>query len=101
MNSRNELHEILCGILGSRYVYYQPPENVKMKYPCIVYERSDIRNFHADNGVFHQTHHYMITVIDPEPDSSIVDSISSLPKIRFHRHFVHDGLNHDVFSIYY
>lgn len=101
MNHRYELHELLCKILGSRNVYFQPPENVRLKYPCIVYERSDIRNSNAENDVYRQTFHYMITVIDPDPDSIIVNSLSKQPKIRFNRHFVMDGLNHDVFSIYY
>lgn len=101
MKNRYELHEVLCDILGSRNVYFQPPENVKLKFPCIVYERSDIRNNNAENEVYRQTHHYMITVIDQNPDSNYVESLSILPKIRFNRHFVVDGLNHDVFSIYY
>lgn len=101
MNRRHELHEMLCDILGSRNVYFQPPENVRLKYPCIVYERSEIRNRNADDEVYRQTFHYLITVIDPDPDSTIVDSLSILSKIRFNRHFVVDGLNHDVFSIYY
>ena len=41
MKTRYELHEFLCEILGSRNVYFQPPESVKMKYPAIVYERTD------------------------------------------------------------
>lgn len=101
MNHRYELHEFLCELLGSRNVYFQPPENTRLKYPCIVYERSDIRNRNAENNVYRQTFHYMITVIDSDPDSEIVISLSQHPKIRFNRHFVVDGLNHDVFSIYY
>lgn len=37
MNSRIDLHEELRAILGSGFVYFQPPESVKMIYPCIVY----------------------------------------------------------------
>ena len=43
MKTRYELHEFLCEILGSRNVYFQPPESVKMKYPAIVYERTEIK----------------------------------------------------------
>ena len=32
MDRRLKLHEELCDILGSRNVYFQPPETVKMKY---------------------------------------------------------------------
>lgn len=41
MNRRYELQAVLEGILGSGNVYFQPPENLKMRYDCIVYERSE------------------------------------------------------------
>ena len=86
MNRRLELHELLCEALGSRQVYFQPPTNVGMQYPAIVYSRDDIRNNFADNDVYLQ--HYMYKV-------------SLLPKCKFDRHYVADNLNHDVFTIYY
>lgn len=99
--NRLKLHETLCGILGSRNVYFQPPSSVSMKYPAIIYSRSNIENKFADNSVYRQTQMYEITVVDKNPDSKIVSNISKLPKIRFNRHYVADNLNHDVFTIYY
>ena len=52
MKTRYELHEFLCEILGSRNVYFQPPESVKMKYPAIVYERTEIKNRFANDAVY-------------------------------------------------
>lgn len=101
MNNRIKLHELLCEALGSRQVYFQPPESVKMKYPAIVYSRNRIDNEHADDGVYMQSSSYSITVIDKNPDSEIVDNISLLPRCRFDRHYISDNLNHDVFTIYY
>lgn len=101
MARRLELHEVLCNVLGSRNVYYQPPASVKMQYPAIVYSRKDIYNRHADDDVYKQDHAYDITVIDQNPDSLIVEEISRLPKCRFDRHYTADNLNHDVFTIYY
>lgn len=101
MARRLELHEVLCNVLGSRNVYYQPPASVKMQYPAIVYSRKDIYNRHADDDVYKQDHAYDITVIDQNPDSSIVEEMSRLPKCRFDRHYTADNLNHDVFTIYY
>ena len=97
--SRLDLHKILCGI--NDYVYYQPPSNVKMKYPAIVYAREDINNTFADDSVYAQSHSYQITVIDEDPDSRLVEAISKLPRCRFVRHFTSDNLNHDVFTILY
>ena len=101
MNRRLELHEILVNILGSRNVYFQPPETLKLQYPAIVYTRSDIRNTFADDEVYKQSFLYEVTVIDKDPDSVIVGKLSKLPRIRFNRHFKSDNLNHDVFTIYY
>lgn len=98
-NSRIKLQNILEEILGSRNVYFQPPENIKMKYPAIVYTRSDIKNTYADNEVYKQDNVYQITVIDANPDSDIVKKISKLPMCRYNRNFKSDNLNHDVFVI--
>lgn len=101
MNSRLKLHELLCEALGSRQVYFQPPETVKMKYPAIVYSRNNISNRHANDDIYMQSPSYSITVIDKNPDSDIVDKVSLLPRCRFDRHYTSDNLNHDTFTIYY
>lgn len=101
MASRLELHEVLCEILGSRNVYFQPPASVKMQYPAIVYSRSNIENTHADNTVYLQGWCYEIVVIDPNPDSEYVEKISKLPFCSFDRHYPSDNLNHDVFTLYF
>lgn len=101
MRDRLELHELLCGLLGNRNVYFQPPSSVQMKYPAIVYSRDDIENTFADNTVYTQNYAYQITVIDKNPDSEIVGKVSMLPACRFERHFTADNLNHDVFKLYF
>lgn len=101
INRRLQLQAKLESILGSRQVYYQPPENIKIKYPAIVYERNDIDADHADNLQYFRHHRYMLTVIDRNPDSEIVEMISQLPMCQFSRHFTADGLNHDIFTIYF
>ena len=101
MNTRLDLHDFLVNILGSNNVYYQPPESLKLKYPCIKYERADIRNIPADDSVYKQSYFYTITVIDYNPDSDIVERLSKFPTIGFDRHYTADNLNHDVFTLYY
>lgn len=101
MNKRLELHEKLCAILGSRNVYFQPPETVKMNYPAIVYSRSKIVNTFADNGVYTQSDSYEVIVIDKNPDSEIVREISKISKCTFDRHYASDNLNHTSFTLYY
>lgn len=101
MGSRLELQTILEELLGSRNVYFQPPESIKMKYPAIVYSKSDIANDSADNLIYKQSHFYQLIVIDEDPDSEIVEKISKLPKCRFNRHYTADNLNHDTFTLYF
>lgn len=101
MGSRFDLHEILKQKLGSNYVYFQPPASLQMKYPAIVYSRSRIENYYADNNVYAQTYLYTITVIDANPDSEIVSKVSLIPRIRHDRTYTSDNLNHDVFTLIY
>lgn len=101
LSKRLELHEILCNILGSRNVYFQPPSSMQMKYPAIRYSRYDIENISADNAPYKQSRFYQIIVIDGDPDSEIVHKVSQLPMCIFDRHYTSDNLNHDVFTICY
>ena len=101
MDRRLELHEMLCELLGSRNVYFQPPSSLEMHYPCIRYTLYDIDNAYADNNVYLQDVGYQITVIDEDPDSEIVSKVSKIPCIRFNRSYEADNLYHTVFVLYY
>ena len=101
MAGRLELQTLLETILGSRNVYYQPPSSIQMKYPAIVYSRSDIKSVMADDTVYITENAYDITVIDKNPDSNVVAQIAKFSRCRYDRHFVSDNLNHDVFTIIY
>lgn len=101
MDRRLELHKILENVINSRYVYFQPPESVKMHYPCIVYERNSGDTQYADNGSYTFRQSYTLTLIDPDPDSELIRKIAALPFCRFDRHYTSDNLNHDAFNIYY
>ena len=101
MGTRLDLHALLVSILDSRNVYYQPPNNLHMEYPAIVYEREDIENTFANNNVYTQGNVYSVTVIDEDPDSEIVQKVSKLPTAKFNRHFTSDNLNYDVFTLHY
>lgn len=102
---RLELDSVLRSIVkdrcGAENVYYQPPTGLKMKYPCIVYNRDTIRNRHADDGVYSQNVGYELTVIDTKPDSSMTAAVSALPKCAYGRHFISDNLHHDVMTVWY
>jgi hypothetical protein len=101
MNRRLELHKILIDLLGSSNVYYQPPEGLKMEYPCIRYNRSNINSGRADNFNYRNMNQYTIYVIDKKPDNPVIEKILGLERTSFDRHYVADNLNHDVLTIYF
>lgn len=101
-NKRAELHSKLEEIAGKGKVHFQPPETVKLSYPCIVYERSAGDTDFANNMPYRFQMRYTLTVISRHADEPINGKLAmSLPSILYNRHFVTDGLHHDVFSIYY
>lgn len=55
------LRSIVKQRCGSENVYYQPPANLRMKYPCICYKLEKIRSPKADDRVYRQTFHYSVT----------------------------------------
>ena len=101
MTNRLNLQTTLEDILGSRNVYYQPPESVKMQYPAIVYFRNSIENNHANDSVYNQNVSYEIIVIYKDPDSEIPLAVSQLPLCKFNRRYTADNLYHDVFNLYF
>lgn len=101
MASRIELQKLLESILGSKNVYFQPPESLRMQYPCIRYSLSDIDAKHANNKPYGLTKGYRMVYIDRNPDSEIPMILASLPMCRLDRPYVSDGLNHWAFYIYF
>ena len=101
MSKRLELHNKLVELFGNNHVYYQPPENLKMEYPCIRYSKSDITSRHADNINYVNKTSYEIVIIDKHPDNVVIEKILGLPLSSYDRHYISDNLNHDVIRIYY
>ena len=98
MDRRLSLDQTLRSLTDN--VYFQPPENLKLRYPCILYELENMKATHANNSPYAVHYHYSLTVIDRDPESAIARKIAQLPMCRHERHFVNDNLHHDVFTIY-
>lgn len=100
MASRLQLHEELCTILGSRNVYFNPPETVKLQYPAIIYSLDNYGNIPANNEVYLQWPDYGLILIDKDPDSSIAAKLSVLRGCRLSRSpYPKDGLWHFPFNL--
>lgn len=101
MGQRLELQALLEGVLGSRNVYFQPPSNVQMKYPCIVYAQDNAKTEFAANSPYRYTKRYQVTVISRDPDTLIPDDVAQLPLSNLNRIFTADNLHQYVFNLYF
>ena len=101
MRSRLELQSTLEELLGTNHVYYQPPENLKIEYPAIIYSLNDIASTYADNNKYKNMKRYMITVIDKKPDNNVIEKILELEYSSYDRHYVSDNFNHDIIVLYF
>ncbi len=101
MASRLELQAKLEELLGSKNVYHQPPESLKMEYPCIRYSKNEIDTNHADNMKYSSFTSYEIIVISKRSDNEVIQKILDLPYSAWERHYIADNLHHDVLNLYY
>lgn len=101
MDSRIKLHKLLEKILGNTNVYFQPPSNIHLKYPCIIYKYYDGDKSYANNGSYIIRHKYSVQLIITDPDNTIKDLLLSLPYCEFDRFYAKDGLNHYNYQLYY
>ena len=101
MATRLELQSKLEELLGSKNVYYQPPESMKLNYPAIVYHKVKPEFKRANNSQYLRYNSYTITVIDRKPDNEVIDKLLELPLCSYDRNFKTNNLEHDVLTIYY
>lgn len=101
MASRLSLQKKLTEILGNNHVYYEPPENYKLSYPCFIYMLDDKKRRSADNIGYIIKNRYQITLIDYLPDNPAIDKIMELPYCSFERSYKSDNLEHYVVTLYW
>lgn len=99
MALRLELHDHLLTFVDN--VYFQPPSNVLMQFPCILYSRDASHAEFADNGLYVHAKRYQLTVVDRNPDSPLPDQVETLPLCSFERYFAADDLSHWVFNLFF
>ena len=99
MAPRPQLHNLLKAMTDN--VYFQPKENDALEYPCIIYSRDARNTKFADNEPYNSVKRYAVTVISRDPDSDIPDRVAELPLSSFSRFYTADGLNHDVYEVFF
>lgn len=102
MGKRLQLQAELMQVLGSNNVYFQPPETLKMKYPCIRCVKVRPMVDHADNMKYFHMNHYELTVIDTDPDTEIPERLAEhFPYCSIDRYYTADNLTHCSLDLYY
>ncbi len=98
INNRLKLQKML--LQYCKNVYFQPPPNNQLKYPAIVYSRSDIKSSNADDEKYITHAVYTITIIDKNPDSEILFKLLDIKHMTFDRQYASNNLNHFVLTYY-
>ena len=102
MRTRAELQTELETFLGSRNVYFQPPESIKIKYPCIMYNYANPDIDYANNYIYFHMKCYEVTIVDEDPDSELPDKLLyAFQYIKPGRVYPADHLWHFTFKLYY
>lgn len=102
MGTTLDLQNKLKEILGSDNVYFQPPSDYHMQYPCFVFTRGSANHNYANNRTYKFVPRYSLTYIGYDPDPDIIKQVvESFEMVKYNDHYVSDNLQHDVFSLYW
>lgn len=101
MADRLDFQSLLEELLGTRNVYYNPPESEKMQYTAIRYSKKKIESVYANNSKYLMRDCYELIVISRKPDDPVIKRLLALPYCSYDRQYIADNLYHDVLTIYY
>ena len=101
MGSRQELALILKDVMEDNATYFQPPEDVKLIYPCLIYTLQSLEHRTANDAKYNKYRRYTLLLISRDKDEPLVDKIEDLPFCSHQNHYVSDNLYHDAFTLYY
>lgn len=102
MGTRLQLQDELETLLGSKQVYFQPPESIKMSYPAIVYESGGHPSMQADNLNYIINNRYVVKIIHKNPDNTLqTDILKKFSMCSQADVYKADNLYHYVYDLYY
>lgn len=100
MGTRLQLHNELLELAPK--AYYQPPETVRMEYPCFRYTLSTVDSIHADNREYQGFTRYSVAYISRTHAEEIIKQMKDrFTYCRFDRFYTADNLYHYNFELYY
>ena len=105
--SRKDFHSELEKLnrdksLGLKKIYYQPPSNIKLDYPCLIYSDLPKTIRYANNHSYIDYDHYQVTIISKNPSDLYKKVlVNSLPFTKDSNTFINDNLYHYIFDCYH
>lgn len=81
------------------HVYFQPPESMKMVYPCIVYHMPSIDTIYSNNLPYGHIVEFNVKYITRDPTSKVPRKLLSLPQNRFDTYYTAENLHHYAYTI--
>lgn len=102
MVNRLDLHNALIEIMqDKKKVFFNPPTNTSMTYPCIVYMLNNRNSVYANNKRYMNKKSYTVTIISKDPfvGEQLCDKVECLTYADFDRPYIADGLYHYVYTI--
>jgi len=101
MDKRTKLELYLRQIIGSNNTYFQPPESVKMQYPCIVWNLAKVPAKYANDKVYLTNPKYVLRYITRVPDDPMKDTLVTTLGVPIIQTYAKDGLYHYIYELYY
>lgn len=96
------LQSELESLLGSTNVYFQPPENLRLQYPCIIYELMRPATQRADNSLYKMDVCYTVKYIHKNPDDPLTFALlQHFQYCSWDRRYASENLLHDNYTLYY
>lgn len=100
MRTYRDLLHLLQQAVQHNQVYFQPPENLKIRYPAVVFHLSKIEIDRASDVPYKGAKEYSVTLITKDPEPDVIDEILKIPYSSLDTTYISDGMNHFVFTVY-
>lgn len=102
--ARRNLHSLLqLRTLNSNpqvNIYFQPPTNIKLSYPAIVYRSTGTTNLYGDGLIYLKYYEFEIVVITSDPESQIpYDLLDGLEYATITSQYQSDNLYHTAIRV--
>lgn len=97
MENRLALHDILTSLLNSPNAYFQPPETLRMVYPCFRYVVENVPASYADDTPYKTNERYLVTYMTRDADDKLPPLLAKTKGFSYQRYYSAANLHHHVF----